>query len=397
MKCIYSLLAVPAFLLASPLFAQRAVTKPAVDYVNPIIGTAFAGFDKGLEGGGTMPCVNRPFAMSNFVAQTAENKMGRMVYVYEDSTVTGFTASHQPTVWMGDYGYVSVMPQTGTLKVLPKERALHYTHADEVAKPYYYSVKMQSPEGAIRGEIAGASRCGIFRFTFPESKEAHLIVQGINLNPELTDWANDYQPRLKTLRGYVHINKAQNEITGYNPDRQSAQLGPQLPNFKGYFIIRFSKPFTAFGTWNADSIHAAATDQFGTRMGAYVSFATAGKEVVQVTVATSFISLEQARQNLDKEIGRQSFDQVVAATRAAWQQQLSHVQVHGVTADQQTIFYTALFHTMLFPREFSEYGHYYSAFDDQVHEAMHTMTTRCGIRFVQNTRCSPSCNPNVPE
>lgn len=356
------------FLLTAGINAQPRKDQPAVDYVNPIIGTAFAGFAKGLEGGGTMPCVNRPFAMTNFVAQTAENKMGRMSYVYEDSTVTGFLASHQPTVWMGDYGYVSVMPQVGPLKVLPKERALPYRHSDETARPYYYSVNMQSPGGTIRGEIAGASRCGIFRFTFPRSEQAHLIIQGINLNPELKDWANDIQTRLQTLRGFVQVNPEQNEITGYNPDRQSAQLGPALPNFKGYFIIRFSKPFHTYGTWNNDSIHPAYRQQYGTRMGAYISFHTAAQETIQVTVATSFISLEQARMNLEKEIGRQSFEQVVNATRQAWQQQLGRLQVHGISAEQKTIFYTALFHTMLFPREFSEYGRYYSAFDDQVHE-----------------------------
>jgi putative alpha-1,2-mannosidase len=66
-----------------------------------------------------MPCVNVPFAMTNFVAQTGENKMGRMCYQYEDKTVIGLLATHQPTVWMGDYGYVSIMPQIGTLRVLP--------------------------------------------------------------------------------------------------------------------------------------------------------------------------------------------------------------------------------------------------------------------------------------
>src|ERR1700744_1924521 len=100
---------------------QQKSSKQAVDYVNPVIGTAFTGFAKGLDGGGTMPCVNVPFAMTNFVAQTGENKMSRMVYTYEDNSVIGFTATHQPTVWMGDYGYVSVMPEVGALKVLPED------------------------------------------------------------------------------------------------------------------------------------------------------------------------------------------------------------------------------------------------------------------------------------
>src|SRR6187455_55495 len=83
-------------------FAQKQSTKKQeVDYVNTIIGTPFAGFAEGLEGGGTLPCVGRPYAMTNFLAQTDENKMGRTSYVYEDKTIMGFLASHQPTVWMG--------------------------------------------------------------------------------------------------------------------------------------------------------------------------------------------------------------------------------------------------------------------------------------------------------
>ena len=97
-----------------------AQSKKAVDYVNPLIGTPEAGFKDGLDGGGTMPCVGTPFAMTNFVVQTSENKISRMPYVYEDTSVLGFMATHQPTVWMGDYGNVSVMPQIGELRLLPK-------------------------------------------------------------------------------------------------------------------------------------------------------------------------------------------------------------------------------------------------------------------------------------
>ena len=125
--------------VVSNCFGQKNIPgKQEVDYVNPLIGTAATGFAKGLDGGGTMPSVGPPFAMTNFVAQTGESKMSRMNYFYEDSSIIGFLASHQPTVWMGDYGYVSVMPQIGKLKVLPKERALKYSHANEKSTPYYY-------------------------------------------------------------------------------------------------------------------------------------------------------------------------------------------------------------------------------------------------------------------
>jgi len=362
-----SLLILFLFILTSGFTQKPEIKKQEVDYVNPLIGTAATGFAKGLDGGGTMPSVGPPFAMTNFVAQTGESLMSRMNYFYEDSSIIGFLASHQPTVWMGDYGYVSAMPQIGDLKVLPQQRTLKFSHANEVSTPYYYSVLLNANNQYIKTEVASTSRCGILQFTFPASHEAHIIIQGINLNPELKHWANDYEERIKTLRGYVKINQAKNEITGYNPDRMSAQISPDLPNFKGYFVIQFDKSFKSFGTWDGDKIKASSIEQYGTRMGAYISFATVENEKVQVRIATSFISIEQARKNMAMELAGQTFNDVVQSTRNEWQKNLSRIKVNGVTEDQKHIFYTAMFHTMQFPREMSEYGKYYSAFDDKIH------------------------------
>src|ERR1700733_494233 len=105
MKKTYLLIIVLLVILANTFSQLQKIKKHPVDYVNPLIGTAATGFAKGLDGGGTMPSVGPPFAMTNFVAQTGENLMSRMNYFYEDSSIIGFLASHQPTVWMGDYGY----------------------------------------------------------------------------------------------------------------------------------------------------------------------------------------------------------------------------------------------------------------------------------------------------
>jgi putative alpha-1,2-mannosidase len=215
--------------------------------------------------------------------------------------------------------------------------------------------------------MASTSRCGILQFTFPASKDAHIIIQGINLNPEIKHWANDFTERIKTLKGYVKVDKAKNEITGYNPDRMSAQIGPALPNFKGYFVIQFDKPFNSFGTWDGSAINASSVEQYGTRSGAYISFSTTENEKVQVRIATSFISIEQARKNMAIELAGKSFNNIVQATRNEWQKNLSRIKVNGITEDQKAIFYTAMFHTLQFPREMSEYGKYYSGFDDKVH------------------------------
>ena len=105
-------------------------------------------------------------------------------------------------------------------------------------------------------------------------------------------------------------------------------------------------------------------------MGGYISFATKENETVRVKVGTSFISVEQARKNLEIEVPEWDFDQLVAKTRKVWNEKLNTIKVTGGSVEKQRIFYTALFHTMLFPREFSEYGRYYSPFDDQIHEGV---------------------------
>lgn len=342
--------------------------KQEVDYVNTLIGTPYAGFAEEIHGGGTLPAVGLPYAMTNFMPQSCENNMGHNAYKYEDSTIMGFLASHQPTVWMGDYGYVSVMPQVGALKLLPKDRALSFSHADEEARPHYYSVILKTADQQkIKTEIAAASRAAIFQFTFPAAEEARFVIQGINLNPELTDPSNAYEDRIKTLKGYISIDTVNNEITGYNPDRQSAQIGPELPNFKGYFVIQPDKKIASFGTWDNASNSPGSKEQYGTRSGAYINFRTTAGELVKVRIGTSFISVEQARENLQKEIPDWDFNKLVNNTRNTWQKELERLQPEGITEDQKAIFYTALFHTMQFPREMSEYGKYYSAFDDKVH------------------------------
>ena len=341
-------------------------SRSLVDYVNPLVGTALKGE------GGTAPFVGVPHAMTKMMPQTRENKMGTMAYVYDDQHIMGIMASHQPTVWMGDYGYLSLMPQQGEqVLTLPEQRRLAFSHDNEKASPYYYSVTMTSQEQKpLKAEVAAASRAAILRFTFAQSQHSRIVVQGINLNPALADWCNDYGPRLAGIRGWVKIDPERQEIVGYNPDRQSVQLGPELPNFKGYFVIRFNKPFTRFGTWNNDQCHDGQREQHGTRMGAYVDFATRDGEQVMVQLGTSFISLEQARANMEQELPGWNFKALCNSTKRAWERKLKQLQVSGTDDENKAIFYTAIYHAYLFPREFSEQGRYYSAMDDQVHEGV---------------------------
>lgn len=328
---------------ASVLAASSASPQP-IDWVNPLIGTA-----AGKIGyGGTMPFVTPPFGMTNWTPQTRQNKISVVSYNYGDKTFSGFIGTHQPAIWMGDYGYVTLMPEVGTLKTTPDERKLPFSHANEVAHPDFYSVMLDAGDGKqIRSEITATERCGYMRFTFPANTGGRVLIEASRPG----------------VAGDVHVDAANHEITGYNPDRMDAHLGPAaLKNFKGYFVVQFRQAFQKADTYGMDDAQARHA------RGAYAAFApAAGKLVIEARVGTSFISVEQARANLKKEIPEWNFADVRRALREKWNAKLDRVAVQGASDEERRTVYTAVYHALLYPRVFSEYGRYYSAFDDKIH------------------------------
>src|SRR5436309_14330986 len=143
-----------------------------VDWVNTYIGTGGGGSDYG----GTMPFVTTPFGMTNWSAQTRENRISVSSYAFEDDTIAGFIGTHQPAIWMGDYGYVTLAPEVDAVKISPDSRKLPFRHADEIATPYYYSVLVDAGHSRqIRTEITATDHCGLMRFTFPENATASVV------------------------------------------------------------------------------------------------------------------------------------------------------------------------------------------------------------------------------
>jgi len=327
----------------------NASAQEPIDEVNPMIGTTGPSV---FDYGGMIPGVATPFGMTHWTAVTRENKISACPYNYSDSTIEGFLGTHQPAIWMGDYGYVSLMPSSGDLKT---SRKLPYNHHDEISAPNYYSVKMDNEGKPLKAELTATTRAGFLKFTFPAAETSHIVVTAI---------------RSKQFKGFIQISAKDQEIIGYNPDRMSAELGPPLPNFKGYFVVQFSKPFASFGTWEEEAIHPGNSQQSGHRMGGYATFSTTQGEVIDVKIGTSFISIDQARDNLKREIPDWDFDRVKIEGRRIWNEGLGKIKIQGGSKDDRVNFYTAMYHSLLFPRIFSEYGRYYSAFDDRVHNGV---------------------------
>src|SRR5947208_15401347 len=164
-------------LLAFLLFASALLAAPPRDplaYVNPLIGT-----QKSRIGyGGTMPFVSPPFAMTNWTPQTRQNKISITSYEYEDAAITGFIGTHQPAIWMGDYGSITLMPPVRELRTAPEARRLAFSHSDETAKPDYYAISLRAADDTrIRAELTATERCAYFRFRFASAGVARVLIE----------------------------------------------------------------------------------------------------------------------------------------------------------------------------------------------------------------------------
>ena len=348
---IPSLVAVAAISLLTP-FGVRAGEPSPVDWVNTYIGTG--GSASGPEYGGMMPLVTTPFGMTNWTAQTRQNRISVNSYAYEDGAISGFIGTHQPAIWMGDYGYVTLMPEIGAINPTLEYRRQPFKHADEVTTPYYYSVSMGADASRrIRAEMTSTDHCGYLRFTYPAGAKASVLLEATRAG----------------VRGYAKVDTAKGEIVGYNPDRMDAHLSNiGLPNFKGYFVVRFDRPMSGAGVYQGVLPVAGAMEIEDDNVGAYAQFDTRAGAVVQAKVGTSFISIEQARANLDAELPAWNFEAARDALKATWNAKLGIAAIEGASDDQRRIFYTGLYHALLYPKLFSEGGRYYGAFDDKVHE-----------------------------
>ncbi|MFT8645580.1 GH92 family glycosyl hydrolase [Gluconacetobacter sp.] len=310
-----------------------------VDLVHPLIGTGGGAIGYGR----TMPVVTPPFGMTGWVAQTRQSGHPGLSYYDRDRSISGFVGTHQAALWMGDYGDVVIMPESGAARSGLAERALPFSHRDEEARPDYYRVVMGTGGQAIRAEMTAAAHSALFRFVFPAGAARRVMVEASRPG----------------VAGGVSVDEAKGEIAGYNPRRSDADLGPlTLPRFRGYFVVQFSRP-AKMATYPATPAPDRST-------GAFATF-DAGTDAVEVRVGTSFISVEQARENLRREIPGWDFETLRRTLHDAWREKLDRIAVEGLSGEQRHIFYTALYHALLYPRSLSEYGRYYSAFDDQVH------------------------------
>nr|WP_246474199.1 GH92 family glycosyl hydrolase [Arenibacter arenosicollis] len=296
-----------------------------VDYVNPLVGTDSK---PSMSNGNTYPAIAMPWGMNFWTPQTG--KMGDgWAYTYSADKLRGFKQTHQPSPWMNDYGQFAIMPLTGKTRFTEDDRASWYSHKSEIVKPYYYSVYLADHD--ITTEITPTERAAMFRFTFPENENSHVVLDALDKG------------------SYVKIIPKERKIIGYT----TKNSGGVPDNFKNYFVMVFDKDFETTKTFNGEQLLEGLEIETD-HAGAIVSFKTKKGEVVIAKVASSFISYDQAELNL-KELGSDDFDTIKKNGRAAWNKELGRIKVEGGSVDQFRTFYSCLYRSLLFPRKFFEY------------------------------------------
>ena len=304
---------------------QSSAVKNPVDYASTLVGTQ-SKFE--LSTGNTYPATALPWGMNFWTPQTG--KMGDgWAYTYNADKIRGFKQTHQPSPWMNDYGQFAIMPVTGGLVFDQDRRASWFSHKAEVAKPYYYKVYLADHD--VTTELVPTERAAMFRFTYPETKNAYVIVDAFDKG------------------SYIKVIPEENKIIGYS----TKNSGGVPQNFKNYFVVQFDKPFTFTSAVSENNILPNETEVKGNHTGAVIGFATKKGEIVHARVASSFISPEQAELNL-KELGNKTFDQLTSNGRDIWNREMGKLEIEDDNIDNLRTFYSCLYRSMLFPRSFYE-------------------------------------------
>ena len=296
-----------------------------VDYVSTLVGTQSS---YAISTGNTYPAVCMPWGMNFWTPQTG--KMGDgWTYTYTADKLRGFKQTHQPSPWINDYGQFTIMPETGEAPIFDEEkRASWFSHKAEVATPYYYRAYLADYD--VVTELAPTERAAIMRITFPENK-SYVVVDAFDKG------------------SYVKIMPKERMIVGYT----TKNSGGVPHNFKNYFVMKFDKDFTYTAAVADGRINTADVKAECNHAGGIVGFKTSRGEQVNVRIASSFISEEQALENL-KELGSDSFDEVKARGRKTWNDILGRIEVKSDDIDHLRTFYSCLYRSVLFPRSFYE-------------------------------------------
>ena len=371
-------LAAPAAGLTGCCAREGAVAEgfDAARYVNPFIGastsTAAAGVYHGL--GKTFPGATTPFGMVQVSPNTITGGDNSPGYSYEHTTIEGFAFTQMNGVgWFGELGNLLVMPTTGPLqKIAGKEDGSiagyrsHYDKTTETARAGYYAADLT--DYGIRVESSATPHCGILRFTFPENDLSRIQIDlarrvGGTSERQYVEVIDD-----RTIAGWMKCTPA---TGGWGNGEGHA-------DYTIYFYAQLSEPMRQHGFWSADipdtwvrkkdevvsipylqrvaqaPVVTGERQIEGKHIGFYTEFPTREGQQVEFKAGISFVDMEGARKNFEAEIASKTFDEVAGEAYAQWNRELNRIRIEGGTDEEKTIFYTALYHTMIDPRIYTD-------------------------------------------
>ncbi|WP_449354257.1 GH92 family glycosyl hydrolase [Virgibacillus natechei] len=290
------------------------------DYVDTLRGTNANGT---FSRGNTIPAVAVPHGFNLWTPVTDAGTDSFLYAYHEDnndenlSELQALSLSHQPSPWMGDRQTLQVMPSdtTGEPSENREERALAFERDNEIAQPHYYSVTF---ENGIQAEMTPTDHAAMFRFTF-EDNSSNLIFDNIN-----NDGGIDLDPENGIMSGYTDVKS-----------------GLSTGATRMFVYAEFDQSVIDSGM---------LTDEGRDDVGAYYKFDTTEEKEVTMNIATSLISLDQAKKNLDQEIDSEdSFETVKESAQEAWEDKLSIIEVEGATEDQLVTLYSNMYRLFLYP------------------------------------------------
>lgn len=347
------------------LSAQKK--KDYTPYVDPFIGTGGHGH--------TYPGAVMPFGMVQLSPDTRlEGWDGCSGYHYTDSVVYGFSHTHLSGTGIADYCDILFMPTTGTPQFKNTAYSSPFKKKNEIASPGYYKTRLDKYNIGV--ELTATTRAGMHRYSYPTSPEANIII--------------DLHHRDDVLNSWIEIIN-DHEIRGYRESRSWAN------DQHVYFYAKFSKPFKSYGIAVNDIVQEGVKKADGKNIKLYIRFNNPGEVISKVGI--SAVSAEGALKNLDAEMPDFDFKKVLKAAKTTWINTLAKIEVEGGAPEPQeeqggvdlqmynmrhsekkpkpvdygkikrTIFYTAVYHSMLSPNIYSDVDGQYRGMDQKIHFA----------------------------
>ena len=315
-------------------------SKEPIDYVDPFIGTLG-------DHGHLFPGAVIPFGMVKLgpdtypSSLTGDGDWAHSGYNYADEQIRGFShlriESSGGTAVFDRSWLLSFLPWIGKPEISPEKKVASIDKQSEKASPGIYQVYL--PDHKIDVALAVDKHVGFHKYTFPQSPEAHIII--------------DMGSNARIGESFIKIISP-DEVVGYF-----------VSQGKIHFDARFSKPFRSFSTWE-NSIQTGQEQIEGKKVGAILDFQTDANEIIYVKVGISTISIDQAGKNLKTEVAGWDFDNTVQLARNAWKNVLNRIIVEG-NEEYKKIFYTALYHSHLQPSTTTDVDGRYAGYDKQIH------------------------------